>query len=170
MNGTGASRRMKAVLFSLTAAMLLFAWIHSCFPADLSSRESEGVFRLVYRIFGMFGMEQAVTEQLIRKLAHFSEFAAIGGLLLSCAYCFDRRKPYRYAPQVLLAALSAALIDETIQLFVEGRAGMIADVWIDLGGAVTGALVMLGVYALYTRRKGQKKERDSLGARKSSRK
>ncbi|MBQ5687321.1 MAG: VanZ family protein [Ruminococcus sp.] len=79
--------------------------------------------------------------------------AAVGGLLLSCAYCFDRRRPQRYAVQVLFAGLSAALIDETIQLFIEGRAGMIADVWIDFAGVVTGALLLLAFYAVYRRTK-----------------
>ncbi len=153
-----ASKRFTVIIFCLTAGMILFAWVHSCFPADLSSRESEGVFAIIYRFFALFGAGQALTEQLIRKLAHFSEFAAIGVLLLSCAYCFDRQHPIRYAPQALLAALSAALVDETIQLFVEGRAGMIADVWIDLGGAVTGILVMWGIFTLFTRRKWKRKE------------
>ena len=54
---------------------------------------------------------------------------------------------------VLFAGLLAAVIDETIQLFVEGRAGMIVDVWIDLGGVVFGSLLMLGFYALYRRKK-----------------
>lgn len=53
----------------------------------------------------------------------------------------------------MFAGLSAALIDETIQLFIEGRAGMIADVWIDFAGVVTGALLLLAFYAVYRRTK-----------------
>ena len=153
MENNSASGRFTAIIFVLTALMILFGWVHSCFPASVSSQESEGFYRLFYWFFGLFGAEQAVTQLIIRKLAHFSEFAAVGGLLLSCAYCFDRVRPHRYGITVLFAGLSAALIDETIQLFVEGRAGMIADVWIDFAGVVTGAMLLLAFYALYRRTK-----------------
>ena len=158
MNEKRASKRFRNIIFSLTAFMMLFAWIHSCFPASVSSKESEGVLQFVYGFFKLFGLDRDGAEHVIRKVAHFSEFAAIGGLLLSCAYCFDRRRPHRFYVYVLFAGLLAAVIDETIQLFVEGRAGMIVDVWIDLGGVVFGSLLMLGFYALY-RRKQRKKER-----------
>ncbi|MEE0953475.1 MAG: VanZ family protein [Ruminococcus sp.] len=153
MKNNRASVRFTAIIFVLTALMLLFCWVHSCFPASVSSQESNSFYRVFYWFFGLFGAGQIVTQHIVRKLAHFSEFAAVGGLLLSCAYCFDRRRPQRYAVQVLFAGLSAALIDETIQLFIEGRAGMIADVWIDLAGVVTGALLLLAFYAVYRRTK-----------------
>ena len=153
MKNNRASVRFTAIIFVLTALMLLFCWVHSCFPASVSSQESNSFYRVFYWFFGLFGAGQIVTQHIVRKLAHFSEFAAVGGLLLSCAYCFDRMRPQRYAVQVLFAGLSAALIDETIQLFIEGRAGMIADVWIDFAGVVTGALLLLAFYAVYWRTK-----------------
>ena len=153
MKNNRASVRFTAIIFVLTALMLLFCWVHSCFPASVSSQESNSFYRVFYWFFGLFGVGQIVTQHIVRKLAHFSEFAAVGGLLLSCAYCFDRMRPQRYAVQVLFAGLSAALIDETIQLFIEGRAGMIADVWIDFAGVVTGALLLLAFYAVYRRTK-----------------
>ena len=153
MKNNRASVRFTAIIFVLTALMLLFCWVHSCFPASVSSQESNSFYRVFYWFFGLFGAGQIVTQHIVRKLAHFSEFAAVGGLLLSCAYCFDRRRPQRYAVQVLFAGLSAALIDETIQLFIEGRAGMITDVWIDFAGVVTGALLLLAFYAVYRRTK-----------------
>lgn len=153
MNEKRASKRFRNIIFSLTAFMVLFAWIHSCFPASISSKESEGVLQFVYGFFKLFGLDRDGAEHVIRKVAHFSEFAAIGGLLLSCAYCFDRFKPHRFYVYVLFAGLLTAVVDETIQLFVEGRAGMIVDVWIDLGGVVFGSLLMLGFYALYRRKK-----------------
>ena len=148
-----ASKRFRNIIFSLTAFMMLFAWIHSCFPASISSKESEGVLQFVYGFFKLFGLDRDGAEHVIRKVAHFSEFAVIGGLLLSCAYCFDRLKPHRFYVYVLFGGLLTAVIDETIQLFVEGRAGMIVDVWIDVGGVVFGSLLMLGFYALYRRKK-----------------
>ena len=153
MNEKRASKRFRNIIFSLTAFMMLFAWIHSCFPASISSKESEGVLQFVYGFFKLFGLDRDGAEHVIRKVAHFTEFAVIGGLLLSCAYCFDRRRPHRFYVYVLFAGLLTAVVDETIQLFVEGRAGMIVDVWIDLGGVVFGSLLMLGFYALYRRKK-----------------
>lgn len=149
MEKNRASKRFTIIIFTLTVLMIAYAWVHSLFPADLSSRESKGVFQLVYWFFSLFGAGQAITEEIIRKLAHFSEFAAIGVLLLSCGYCFDRIRPHRYAVPVLFTGLLTAVIDETIQLGVEGRAGMITDVWIDFGGVVCGSLVALAFYAIY---------------------
>ena len=100
-----------------------------------------------------------LTESFIRKAAHFSEYFAIGGLLMSCAYGFDRLRPQRFGVRVLFAGMLTALIDETIQLFSEGRAGMIADVWIDMGGVVCGAALMLGFYTLLRRRRAKKKRK-----------
>ena len=154
-----ASKRFRAIALTLSGVMILFAWVHSCFPADLSSRESEGVMKLVYRVFAVFGAGEALTDSFIRKAAHFSEYFAIGGLLMSCAYGFDSLRPQRFGVRVLFAGMLTALIDETIQLFSEGRAGMIADVWIDMGGVVCGAALMLGFYTLLRRRRAKKKRK-----------
>ena len=43
------------------------------------------------------------------------------------------------------AGLTAAFIDESIQLFVEGRAGTVPDMWVDLASVVTGCLVVKGI-------------------------
>ena len=151
MKNNRASVRFTAIIFVLTALMLLFCWVHSCFPASVSSQESDGFYRVFYWFFGLFGAGQIVTQHIVRKLAHFSEYTAIGMLLTSCAYSFDRFKPYRYLAYVFFAGLGTAFIDETIQLFSEGRAGMIADMWIDFSGVVLGTAVMLLFYFVYQR-------------------
>ena len=61
------------------------------------------------------------------------------------------RKPYRYIPYVFFAGLGTAFVDETIQLFSEGRAGMITDMWIDFSGVVLGTAIMLLFYFVYQR-------------------
>lgn len=60
----------------------------------------------------------------------------------------------------MLAGLSTAVIDETIQLFVDGRAGMIKDVLLDFSGVVTGFAVMLAFYLIYIRIRKRKQGED----------
>lgn len=42
-------------------------------------------------------------------------------------------------------------LDETIQLFTEGRSGQISDVWLDMAGALTGTLLYLAAGQIYLR-------------------
>ena len=53
--------------------------------------------------------------------------------------------------------LFTALCDETIQLFVPGRSGQIADVWLDTAGYLTGALLTLLIFSLCRKRPKQRK-------------
>lgn len=55
-------------------------------------------------------------------------------------------------PRALLPGPFAALCDETIQLFVPGRSGRIADVWLDTAGYLTGALLTLLIFRLCRKR------------------
>ena len=160
MKDNRASKRFSVIVFALTACMMIFAWGHSCFPANLSSMESNWVVNLFWKFFRLFGAQEAPDEQLIRKLAHYSEYTAIGALMLSCAYSRDRFRPHRFLAYVLGAGLLTAVIDETIQLFVEGRAGMIKDVLLDFSGVVTGFAVMLAFYLIYIRIRKRKQGED----------
>ena len=114
--------------WALCALWLAVIIGHSLMPADLSNAESGG---LLARLIALFPF---LTERLLRKLAHFSEFAVLGFLL---AQCFRVR-----VARPLLAGLLCALGDETVQLFIPGRSGQIHDVWIDFAGvALAAALV-----------------------------
>ena len=48
-----------------------------------------------------------------------------------------------------LFAAAYAVIDECHQLFVPGRAGRLLDIGIDSAGALTGLLILFGIYSLY---------------------
>ncbi len=144
-----ASTRFRVIFMILTALSIAFAFVHSMMPASVSSAESNGFAMLLRNSLRFFGVTPHAVPGLVRKLAHFTEFSVIGAMLTSCAYSFDRIKPYRYLIQIFFTGLLTAVIDETIQLFVEGRAGMIADVWIDFSGVLTGTAVMLLFYTIY---------------------
>lgn len=149
MKKSQTSLRFRVIVFILTAGMIVFAFIHSSMPADLSSEESEGVMVILQNILDFFGFSTELTDHIVRKAAHFAEYTAIGMLLVSCAYSFSRTKPYRYYSQILFAGLATAVIDETIQLNVAGRSGQITDVLLDFSGVITGAVFMLLFYMIY---------------------
>ena len=150
-----ASKRFRVIFMLLTALSILFAFVHSLMPSSVSDAESNGFVLLLQSFFQLFGVTPEAVPGVVRKLAHYTEFSVIGAMLTCCAYSFDRIKPYRFLIQILFVGLLTAVTDETIQLFVEGRAGMIADVWIDFSGVITGSLILLLI--LLSRKRRNKK-------------
>jgi VanZ family protein len=134
------SHRPLTVLILLTLALI---WGHSLLGREASSEESGFVMELLEPVLEMVVGEGNVTEFLVRKLAHFTEFFVLGLELLTF---FAYRKPL--FPQAFLLALThgffAAFLDETIQIF-SGRGPMIQDVWLDVCGFAVGASLMLGI-------------------------
>lgn len=124
------------VLLALLWIALIF--VHSYLPASKSRAESGSVLVWVQTILPW------MTHSLLRKLAHFAEFAMLGVFLTGAFY---RAKNYTLL-KPLAFALLIALCDETIQLFSEGRAGMLRDVWLDLSGAVFGTILMWLIFRL----------------------
>ena len=104
------------------------------------------------KILDFLGFTPDLTDHIVRKTAHFSEYTAIGAMLMSCAFAFDKLKPYKYYINVMFCGLATAVCDETIQLNVEGRAGMITDVLLDFSGVIFGTLIMLFIFLIYKKR------------------
>ena len=145
----------KQFLICLGAVLLWIAFIffHSLQPVDVSTSESTRVLALLRRIVPF-----ELTEHFVRKMSHYAEFCVLGVLLgtLFCGCCQHLRTGFLFA---VMAGMSTALCDETIQLFVEGRSGQISDVWIDIAGVVTGAVLVLSIQAI-RRRKARRKRHD----------
>lgn len=110
---------------------LAFIWGNSLLPAEISQTLSDGTRNILMGLSG-----PAVYSMLVRKLAHFAEFAALGLLLRWRMQLLGRGA----APAALLG-LAAACLDEGIQFFVPGRAPGILDLIIDFSGILAGMLV-----------------------------
>lgn len=94
--------------------------------------------------------QNAVIEYLhpiVRKLAHFSEYAVLGALLMCAALCHIWSLWARVTVAGLCSGL-AGLMDEFHQLFVSGRAGSLRDAAIDFCGAVLGICVICALRSL----------------------
>ncbi len=128
----------------LVLAALLFIWGQSTMNASASSAESEHFLSLVrplvkavQQLLSRHGHEMELSV-LVRKLAHFTEYAVLG--VLTCFLFFTPSRPRLLLSGAL--CLAAALVDEGIQRCVDGRGPSLRDVGIDLCGAVCGILLM----------------------------
>jgi len=125
------TRRQK-IFLALALLWLCVIWGHSMMPASESKAESGGIVAVLAQVFPW------ITDRLVRKAAHFTEYLILGGLMLGAFPARGRAAVIETA----FAGVLAALIDETIQLFAPGRSGQIRDVWIDAAGFCTAQLVL----------------------------
>ncbi len=137
---------------------LTLIWGHSLMPAGASSQESGFVTDFIFKLIPAF-INTSNMELFVRKAAHFSEFAVLGillrartGLLTGTesrqatagdlpgeSHVHDKTAGRFFT--AACAGFFAAFIDETIQLFIEGRSGSVVDMWIDLAGVITGCII-----------------------------
>lgn len=132
----------------LSAAWLAFIISRSLKPAADSDMESGRLLAFVQKLLPL------MTMKLIRKIAHFTEFAVLGTLL--CGAMLNYWGKHNWLTVFLIALLSA-LADETVQLFVEGRSGQVSDVWIDFSGAFF-ATALVALCAFIRRKRREKKQ------------
>ena len=130
---SGKRKALCAVLTLLTAALLLWIFSNSLKNSQESASQSGAVREWIQTILdALFSGSVVISSHAVRKLAHFSEYALLGAMLLFTwrAYTAERKR-------LLFPALVAALapfVDEGFQFFSEGRAPMLCDVGIDLLG------------------------------------
>lgn len=132
----------------LLVAWLLFIFGHSMVPAQISSEESGTLLVLLLDLADGLGIDAGwLTEHILRKMAHFTEYGVYGVLLWINSKNGRRERRYSRAGwqekvfPLALAVIGAPFLDETIQLFTPGRSGRVEDVWLDMAGCLTGLLL-----------------------------
>lgn len=136
-------RRRRATLLWGVATLLwvAFVWGHSLVQGPQSSIESGAVVELVRPVFHAVGVTEVdVMTLIVRKGAHFSEYAVLGVLASGLLRALRAERGVRELPLGLAFAL-VPVADECLQLLVPGRSGRATDVLIDLSGMLFGALV-----------------------------
>lgn len=129
----------KRLLIGLILLNLAFIFGNSLLPAEISAAISGKVKAFLALLFPFDGADTGDTGHgLLRKAAHFAEFACLGFLLFRCFRTYRMTKPLLPA---LLCAVLAACIDETLQLFSPGRSAALWDVLLDSFGALSGIAV-----------------------------
>ncbi len=148
----------------LLGVVVVFIWGNSLVPGIKSGEISEGFTAFLAKLFGI---ESANFEHIIRKCAHFSEFAVLGLLLFTLLRWRGKTGRDFFLP-LALCMMAFPLIDETIQLFTPDRGSSVADVWIDMAGYVTGSVAAWLIHKILEaqRRKKAKKAAEQQEAEK----
>lgn len=122
----------------LTGLILCFIWGNSLLPGSVSGAFSDWVRDFLAGLLP--GEVPGVTTGggLLRKIAHFTEFAALGFCLSWQFGMLEKRKI-----TALILGFGAACVDETIQLFVPNRGPGLKDVAIDTCGVAAGILLLV---------------------------
>ena len=141
------TRKTWIVIISvIIAATIVFIWGNSLKSRSESQGLSLGVLKLLRPMLDAIFSPENVTDHLVRKLAHFTEFGALGAELVLLTILLRRLK-WQSIVNCLFAGLVVALTDETIQLF-SARGSQVADVDLDFSGVVAGVLLTLLLYQM----------------------
>ncbi len=135
---------MISVVCLLLLATLVFIWGNSLESLDESRTKSEDVLTFAAPFLELFIGRGNVTDHIVRKMAHFIEFASLGvELALLCVL----RYRVRIQPIVncLFAGLAAAVTDEALQL-ISNRGSQVQDVLLDFSGFAFGSFSILALY------------------------
>lgn len=136
------NRILCIMLWILTVLCMAAIFYFSSQPAVQSSGQSSAVTLLLQRLLHT----EAITNHMVRKTAHFIEFAGLGFLTTYSAYV-SFNKMYL---GVIIASLYAAT-DEIHQIFVDGRSCQLTDWMLDTVGIITGALIFSAIFCIIQR-------------------
>ena len=145
---------VKIICWALAAACMAAIFYFSSRTADESEQQSGFFAQLITRLFGIGGF----SDFIIRKLAHFTEFAGLG-LLFAIALKVQTGKAK--TPAAIICSSIYAATDEIHQIFVPGRARRVLDWGIDTCGAALGALAVLLIITLAAKNKASKSKKQS---------
>lgn len=120
-------------------------WVGVIFSFSLQSGEESGALSggIVSWIVETFSLTKFMDEDtihfLIRKTAHFTEYFILG--IFSILTLLQTKFPKKAVVAIFFCIIIASF-DETIQLFVGGRAGQLMDVVLDSTGSFCGIIFL----------------------------
>ena len=139
----------------LVALMVIFIFSNSAASAGTSNGRSRTVSEWVRPVLNTVGLhpETDFLNFVIRKLAHFSEYALLG-VLIGLAY---RLQPWSWmkGKVALLPFFIIPVLDENLQRFSSGRSCELRDMLIDSAGMAVGMMLVIAVLMMLSNRKKQ---------------
>ena len=152
-----------AVPILFTVLWIAFIFSNSLQNGVESGNQSHMAQEWLDQVFHNAGLKNPISEGLLRKLAHFGEFAILAlfyiGDVLAFGY-ISLVQPLGRTSLFLFSSVPVcflvACVDEFLQRFSVGRASQFTDVLIDTSGALTATLCFFAVFCLVRYRKSKK--------------
>ena len=132
------------IVFAMMAVVFLFSAMSGKDSSAMSGQITKAVLHAIYPDYDSLPQPQKdgafkLMNYLVRKGAHFSEYALLGALLMLFLDTFS----FKHRPAIaLLSNAIYAASDEWHQGFVAGRGPMLTDVLIDTSGALLGIFML----------------------------
>ncbi len=129
--------------------------------ADMSGSVVTDIFGKILSLLGIDLNNPetfSVVDHVIRKLAHFTEYAVLGVCMTVYVKTYDKPN-YFTVTLTLTSCFLYACSDEFHQYFVPGRSMQFTDAMIDTAGAATGTAVVIAI--LYIVQKSSKKQKNN---------
>ena len=163
MEKTGLQRNwVRTLLTVLTTAVMVLIF---CFSMEPQSDETSGILarqmiRMLYPEYDHYPEPQQTElydsiQAVVRKTAHFTEFAVLGVLLRLCLESWFGKQKW-LGPAGWAAGTLYAGTDEVHQILVAGRTAQWTDVLLDSAGVLTGVLLAALAVYLVRKRSGRK--------------
>lgn len=135
---------------TISVLLLILIWGNSLQPATTSDALSIGMLTHLQQLwYDLTATSFPLSNHLLRKLGHFSEFLLFGQFTTLTALAYSPKK-HTVIPVVLYIGLLVAVLDETIQNFSPGRGPQVTDVLIDHSGFCCGLLLAMLIFRWLT--------------------
>ncbi|MBO7148844.1 MAG: VanZ family protein [Clostridia bacterium] len=146
-------KKVWSVIFSLlTFSWSFVIWSFSMLSAEASSVQSGEVTGFINKLLSLL-FAGGISEAVVRKIAHFAEFAVLGLLIFMTAWAFSLKVRKSKICLLVFASGFVAVVDECIQLTSPGRAFRISDILLDITGAATAFAVCWLIMNVYKKNK-----------------
>ena len=139
------TQKRMTLCICLLIVCLAFIWGNSLTNGEDSGNLSGGIMAWINAFLRLDAAGADKLHWLIRKGAHFTEFACLGLLLTWLFGMMGEKKGHLFC-MPLLFGMMAACVDETIQVFVPDRGPNPVDIWIDTCGVTAGIVILLAGY------------------------
>ena len=134
------------VLLALIAGTVVFIFVNSALPPEVSAEQSGTVGGIIAEIIPPDTDLGSFIQEYLRKIAHFTEYGMLG-IEISLLVFFYFKRRVLFGCSAAAVPFFVGFIDESIQILSD-RGPSISDVWIDIGGFITFSLLSYAVLAL----------------------
>ena len=170
MERIGLQRTWVRILLTvLTLAVMGMIFFFSTETAEQSD-ETSGYFTrqvidVLYPDYAKYEKKQQQSlydsiQTVIRKMAHYTEFAILGFLMRLCLESWFGKRKWLTPVSWGLSTLYAST-DEMHQILIDGRSGQWTDILLDSAGVLSGVLIAVLVLFL-VRKRTTRKERSAI--------